>query len=309
MKILITPRSFANHSKEAYQILEEHGIEYFRPKEGRILTEEELKIQLKDMDGIIVGVDPLTEEVLKEAPQLKVISKYGVGTDNIDKDYCNKNNIKVTITANANADAVADYAFCLMMSVARRVLEIDKGCRQKDWSKKVSADVFGKTLGLIGMGNIGKGVAKRAGGFDMKILAYDLFPDEAFAKEHNIEYTDIDTLLQNSDFISIHLPLTEKTKNLIDAAAFQKMKKTAIIVNTARGGLIHEKDLYDALCNHDIYGAGIDVFEEEPPKESKLLELDNIVIGSHTSASTFEAVNKMSTMAAENIIENLYREA
>lgn len=305
MKILITPRSYAKHSEDSYKILEQNNIQYCKPDLGRILTEYEMMEYIADMDGIIVGVDPLNEKVLKHATNLKVISKYGVGTDNIDLDYCKKNDIKVTVTKNANTNAVADYAFTLMMAVARRVVEIDRLCHKNDWSKIVSNDIYGKTLGLIGMGNIGKGVAKRAAGFDMKIMAYDFVNDETFAEQYKIQYTNLDILLKSCDFISIHLPLTDKTSNIINSNSFKMMKQNAIIINTARGGLINENDLYYALVNQEIYGAGIDVFEEEPPKDSRLMKLKNLVMGSHTAASTFDAVNKMSILATENIVENL----
>lgn len=304
-KILITPRSFGKHSKKPLQLLQERGYELVINPYGRILTQEEMIKEIEDADGIIVGVDPLNAEVLKHAKKLKVISKYGVGTDNIDVEYAKNKNIVVTITKGANSDAVADYAFSLMVSAARKLIPIDRGCRKLNWGKVTSIGVYGKTLGLIGLGNIGKGVAKRVQGFNMKILAYDLFKDEEFASRNNIEYVTIERILKESDFISLHLPLTKATENIIGEKELKMMKKTAVIVNTARGGLIDEDALYNALKNNEIWGAGVDVFEQEPPKNEALLTLDNIVIGSHCAASTFEAIDNMGIMAAENIINNL----
>ncbi|OAA83360.1 phosphoglycerate dehydrogenase [Clostridium ljungdahlii] len=304
-KILITPRSFGKHSKEPFELLKQKGFELVVNPYGRILTQDEMIKEVSDVDGIIIGVDPLNAEVLKHAKKLKVISKYGVGTDNIDLDYAKNNNITVTIAKGANSDAVADYAFALMISVARKIVPIDRGCRKLDWSKVTSIGMHGKTLGLIGLGNIGKGVAKRANGFGMKILAYDVYKDKEFASKNNVEYVTIEKILKESDFISIHLPLTKETKYIIGEKELNMMKENAVIVNTARGGLIDENALYDALKNNKIWGAGIDVFEQEPPKNKELLDLNNIVVGSHCAASTFEAVDNMGIMAANNIIENI----
>lgn len=304
-KVLITPRSFGKHSQKPFELLQEKGYEIVINPYGRILTQEEMIKEIEDVDGIIVGVDPLNAEVLKHAKKLKVISKYGVGTDNIDIEYAKNNNIAVTITRGANSDAVADYAFSLMISAARKLIPIDKGCRKLNWGKVTTIGVYDKTLGLIGLGNIGKGVAKRAQGFNMKVLAYDLFKDEEFASKNDIEYVTIERILKEADFISLHLPLTKDTEHIIGEKELKMMKKTAVIVNTARGGLIDENALCNALKDNEIWGAGVDVFEHEPPNNEQLLILDNIVIGSHCAASTFEAVDNMGIMASQNIINNL----
>lgn len=269
------------------------------------MTEDEMKKEVEDVAGIIIGVDPLNREVLSHAKNLRAISKYGVGTDNIDLDYCRERNIPVTITKNANSDSVADFAFALMLAVARRLVETDKACRNLDWGKKTSIGVYGKTIGVVGTGAIGKGVIKRARGFDMKILAYDIYKDEKFAEEYGVKYVDMDTLLRESDFISLHLPATEETRDMIGEREFGLMKNTAVLINTARGDLVDEDALYDALVNKKIWGAGLDVFKKEPPENRKLLELDNIVVAAHSAASTVDAVDKMSLMAAQNLLEHL----
>ncbi|MEK4826125.1 phosphoglycerate dehydrogenase [Niallia sp. FSL W8-0951] len=303
-KVLITPRSFGKHSEEASRILTAHGFEVVTNPYGRIMTEEEMKKEIVDVDAVIVGVDPLNADVLAEAKRLKVISKYGVGTDNIDVDYCKVNNIPVTITRNANADSVADFTFALMLAIARRIVEIDQSCRVMDWSKKTSIGIYGKTLGVIGTGAIGKGVIKRAHGFDMDILAYDVCPDNEFAKKYKVTYVELEHLVKESDFITLHLPATPETTNLFSEKEFSMMKETAVLVNTARGELIDEDALYNVLRDKKIWGAGIDVFKKEPPEKKELLELDNMIIGSHAAASSVDAVNKMSLMAVENILAN-----
>ena len=303
MKVLITPRSFGKYNDIAKNQLVEHGIEIISNPSGSILKEEQLIDLVKDVDGIIIGVDPLNEQVLSHAKNLKVISKYGVGVDNIDLDYCKSHNIDVHITKNANSNAVADYAFALILAVARKITEINDACHKKDWTKKVTVDVYQKKIGILGFGNIGKAVALRARGFDMDVLAYDTYQDTDFAKAHQVRFTSIGEIVENCDFISIHLPLISETENLLDYAMLSRMKKNAIIVNTARGGIINEDDLYRVLKENKIYGAGIDVFEHEPASESPLLELDNVIVGSHCSASTEGAIENMSNFAVVNLLE------
>lgn len=304
-KVMITPRSFGKGNSLPIDMLREKGCELVLNPYGRILNKLEMVELIRDVDAIIVGVDPLDQEVLEHATKLKVISKYGVGTDNIDLNYAKEKEIPVTVTAGANKDAVADYTIALMLAVARRMIPIDKACRQLNWDKITSVDVWGKTLGLVGLGAIGKGVAARARGFNMNILAYDLIKDEAYAAEHQIEYVSLDKLLQSADFITLHLPLTEKTHHLIGAKELASMKETAVIVNTARGGLINEQALLEALIEKRIWGAGMDVFEQEPPQDKGFLELDNLVIGSHCAASTYQAIENMGIMAAANVLKYL----
>jgi len=305
-KVLVTPRSFAQYSDLPYEMLQQAGIEVIKNPIGSVMSKDDMLTHIKDVDGIIVGVDPLDKEVL-EASSLKAISKYGVGTDNIDLDYCKANDIDVSITRNANSEAVADYAFTLLLGVARRVVEIDAACRRGDWSKKVAVDVFGKKIGVVGLGAIGRGVVARAKGFNMDVYGYDIFKDDVYLAEQGVTFADIAEMLRVCDFISLHMPLTPETKDLINAENLKTAKKNLILVNTARGGIINEDDLYDALKNKQIFGAGIDAFLHEPATESNLLELDNVVLGTHTGASTVDAVDNMSKMAAVNIIEALQK--
>jgi D-3-phosphoglycerate dehydrogenase len=304
-KILITPRSFGQNDSRPWDLLKEKGYELITNPYGRIMTEEEMIDSIKDVDGIILGVDPCSKKVLEKAKSLKCISRYGVGLDNIDLEYAKKMNIPVHRTMGANSNAVADYAFGLMLNITRKISHIDRECRSGNWKKIKTSEMWKKTIGIIGLGAIGKGVAKRASGFNMNVLAYDLYKDEKYAKENNIEYVDLETIYKNADFISLHLPLTSDTKDLISYNEFDMMKDTAVVVNTARGGVINEDALFDALNNKKILGAGIDVFEQEPPSNDKFTQLDNIVIGSHCAASTKEAIDNMSLMATKNLIDSL----
>ncbi len=305
MKVLITPRSYGKTDPVVFDMLKDAGFEIICNNTGGILKKEQMMEMLRDCEGIIVGVDPLDADVIASAPKLLAISKYGVGVDNIDLAAAEKRGIKVSRTIGANSDAVADYAFTLMLGLARKVLPIDAACRRGDWKKITTLDLNHKTIGIFGLGAIGKLVAKRAQGFDMRILAYDVFWDERYAAEHQIEKSDPDRICQEADFISLHLPLTPETENFIGQRELSLMKPTAILVNTARGGLIQDDALLNALKENRIYGAGIDAFSEEPPADPSWFALDNVIIGSHCAASTSGAIQNMGRAATENLIRDL----
>lgn len=304
-KILITPRSYAKTDDRPLHILKAAGYQVVMNPYGKILTKEQITELIVDATGIIVGVDPLDEDVLKSAKKLRAIAKYGVGTDNICKSYAQKMGIPISVTSGANSNAVADYAFSLMMACARKIPYINSLCHQKDWSKVIGNDIYGKTLGILGLGEIGKGVAKRATGFDMNVLAYDIFWDSTYAKQHNITYALPEQIFSQCDFISIHLPLNDSTRGMINAEMINKMKNTAVLINTARGGIIDENALVEALKNNRILGAGLDVFEQEPPINQELYKLDNLIMSSHCAASSIGASEAMSLIATENLLRDL----
>ena len=304
--ILATPRSFAKEDATPQHLLEGAGYTVVRNPVGQILTKRQMIEHIGGCVGVVLGVDPMDADVIDAAKELRVISKYGVGTDNIDMQAAKKRGIEVTVTSGANSDAVADYAFALMMAVARRVVPIDRACHNRDWSKQTSLDVFGRMLGVVGFGAIGRGVALRgAHGFGMSVLAYDPVWDKTFAAKHGIRRATLEEIYKECDFISLHIPLTEQTRGMIGAKQFEMMKPTAVLVNTARGGVVDEAALADALRNKQIYGAGLDVFAQEPPELEPLYGLENLVMGSHTAASTAGATANMGLMAARNILRIL----
>lgn len=305
MKILITPRSFGKNDDAPFKMLEAKGIEIIRNDTGGIMPEDAVKEAIAGVEGIIIGVEPLTAEVLSLAPELRAIAKYGVGTDNIDLEYCKEKGIKVSKTLGANSEAVADYTFALILALARKVIVIDKQCRKKDWKKITTSDVVGKTIGLIGLGSIGKGVVNRAKGFGMNVIAYRRHWDEEYAKESGVKYATVEEIIKTSDFISLHTPLSDETRNMIGRKELEMMKPGAFIINTARGGLIDEEALLDALVEGRIGGAGLDVFSKEPPEDDRWYQLDNVVLGSHCGASTTGAADMMSLMSAQNLIADL----
>ena len=307
-KILTTPRSYGKNMPELFEQLESAGYEVIRNTTGGILEKDQMKSLIADCAGIIVGVDPLDAEVLAAAPKLRAIAKYGVGVDNIDMDYCKTHGIKVSRAVGANSEAVADYAVALMLAVARRVPMIDRKCRQLNWGKITTRDVSHATLGLFGLGAIGRHVAKRAKGFDMKVMAYDPFWPEEFARENGIVRADAQTIFREADFISLHLPLMPETEGFVGGKELAMMKPTAILINTARGGLVDEKALLEALKENRIYGAGLDAFAHEPPEDDVWFGLDNVVLGSHCAASTTGATENMGRMATDNLLRDLKEE-
>ncbi|WP_434629407.1 phosphoglycerate dehydrogenase [Thermoanaerobacterium thermosaccharolyticum] len=304
-KILITPRSFGSIAKEPFEMLKDYEI--LKNETGHPLNENELKELIKDVDGVIVGIDKLTKDVLNKAEKLKVITKYGVGLDNIDVDYAKKLGIKITYTPGANKDSVADLVFALMLGLSRDLLKLDSTVRNNKWNKIIGTEVYGKTIGIIGTGNIGKCVAKRAKGFDMNILAYDINKDYKYAEEIGMKYVDLETLLKESDYITLHIPLTSDMHHLIDEKELDMMKPTAYIINTSRGEIINEEALYKALKEKRIAGAALDVYEVEPPVNNKFLQLENVILSPHCGASTKDAIFRMSMMAVEglkSVLEN-----
>ena len=305
MKVLTTPRSYGKTDPAVFEMLEKAGLEVIRNETGGILDREAMKRLLADCEGVIVGVDPLDAQVMAAAPRLLAIAKYGVGVDNIDLEAARARGIKVSRTVGANAEAVADYAMTLMLAVARRAAAIDARCRRGDWGKITTRDVSGGVLGLLGLGAIGRLVARRAQGFGMTVMAYDPFWDEDYARANGIVKTSPEEIYAQADVISLHLPLTEETRGTIGAPELAQMKPDAILVNTARGGLIDENALLDALAAGRIYGAGVDAFAQEPPEDPRWFTLENVVLGSHCAASTDGAARNMGRMATENLIRDL----
>ena len=275
-------------------------------------SREEFLQHVRGVDGLLcLLTDKIDAEVMDEAgPQLKVISNHAVGFDNIDVSAATARKIPVGNTPDVLTDATADFAFALMMSVARRIPEGERYVHNGKWKTwgpmtLLGVDIKDATLGLIGFGRIGKAVARRALGFDMRVIYYD--PSEK--KPHrDLKATrvDFETLLKESDFISLHTPLTPDTRHMIDAEALSKMKSNAVLINTARGPMVDPEALHEALKERRIFGAGLDVTEPEPlPMDSPLLTLDNIVIVPHIASASKTSRDQMSWMAAQNLLAGL----
>lgn len=304
-KVIVTPRSFAKTDDSAVKILEEAGCEVIRLTEGEISLEDQLKEAVVDADAVIAGLEVWDGVLMDLGKKLKVISRYGVGYDAVDLQAAAERGIMVTNTPGANAEAVADLAMGLMMDGARSLSAMNEALRGGKVQRYQGVELWQKTVGVIGTGRIGQGVAKRCRGFEMKILGCDVYESSAFTEECGGKYVDLETLLREADFITLHSPLTPETENMIGAAQFDMMKKEAVLVNTARGGIIDEEALYEALSTGKIRAAGLDATVKEPPLGSPLLELSNCILTPHVGAATMEASDKMSRMAAANVVEVL----
>jgi glyoxylate reductase len=278
---------------------------------------ETLLQRVRGAEGLLcLLTDPIDAQVMDAAgPNLKVISNHAVGFDNVDVQEATRRGIPVGNTPGVLTDTTADFAFALLLAAARRVAEAVRFARTgrwKTWGPRLllGRDVTGATLGIIGFGRIGKGVAKRAGGFDMRVLYTDPYcDDDPYAREIGAQCVDLETLYAEADFISIHTPLTDETHHLIDADALRRIKPTAILVNTARGPVVDPAALYHALTHGQIAAAALDVTEPEPiPPDSPLLELDNLIITPHIASASVATRDKMATMAAANLIAGLQGE-
>jgi len=304
-RVLVTARSFGSADQKAAKFLEENDCEVIKLAAGNGPIPEQLKRELPEADAVIAGLEIYCKDLIECAPKLKVISRYGVGYDKVDLKAASDNGVIVTYTPGANGDSVADMAVALMLNAARNVSYMDQCMKGENQQRPTGVEMWEKTLGVIGAGRIGKGAARRCKGFNMRILCYDTFQDEAFKKECGAEYTDLDTIIKEADFITIHCPLIDETRNMFSTEQFKAMKKHAVIVNTSRGGIINEAALYEALKNGEIGAAGLDVTVEEPPYGSPLLTLPNCTVTPHAGAATYEASSKMSMMAAKNIVDVL----
>ena len=264
----------------------------------------------KDADALATLLsDKIDAEVFNAAPKLKIVSQMAVGFDNIDTLEATKRGIYVTNTPEVLTDTTADFAWALLMAVARRVAEADKYVRTGQWkvgwhpNMMVGRDVYNATIGVVGAGRIGYAVAKRATGFSMNILFYDVVPRPEIERDFRAKKVDLDSLLKEADFVSIHVPLMKETHHLINEERLRLMKKTAYLINNSRGPVVDEKALYKALKEGWIAGAGLDVFEQEPtPVDNPLLKLDNVVVAPHISSASYETRSRMAEMVAENLV-------
>jgi len=306
LKILVTPTSFKpDKPTHALKLLKDFADELVFNPVNRPLNGDELIPLLRGCDGYIAGVDFITAETLAACDRLKVISRYGVGIDRVDLAAAKARGITVCNTPGANAQAVADLAMGLILSVARRIPMLDRSTRDGLWIRSTGVEIYGKTIGILGLGVIGKSVAKRAQGFSMRVMAYDPYMDDKYAQENDIIAADFDTLIKSADIISLHLPLTQETRHIIGGDAMRSMKPGVIIVNTARGGLIDEAAAVDLLKSGHIGGLGLDVYEQEPPEHSALCGLDNVVLTPHTAPHTAESTRNMADMSVRNLIDIL----
>lgn len=287
-KVVTTSVTFGKINKEPYQRLIDAGCEVITNNLGRPYTHEEIVAVGKDADAIIVGTDHVPESVVRELENVKIIAKHGVGFDPIDLEYTKERGIFVTNVPGSNSNEVADLVFGFIISLARNICLGNKEVRDGLWNKRSGISLYKKTLGVVGTGNIGLSVIRRAVGFNMNIIAYDLNQNKE-ALELGVKYVDLDTLLTESDFITLHLPNTPETEGIIDKKAMKQMKDEVLLINTAREQLVNLDDLNDALANKVIRGYATDVYADEPTPYLPYFDNENVVLSPHIGATTKDA--------------------
>lgn len=301
MKVLVSD----SISPKGIEILKKAGLEV-DVKTG--LKPEELKKEISKYNALIVrSATKVTSDIISAAENLKVIGRAGSGLDNVDKDAATKRGIVVMNTPGGNTITTAEHTIALLVSMARQIPQARASMKAGRWEKKkfMGVELYNKTLGIIGFGNIGTHVARMAHGIGMNVIAYDPFLNEERAKNLGVKVVELDELIKKSDFITIHTPLTKETKGLINAGRIAQMKEGVRLINSARGGIIDEKALYDALKSGKVAAAALDVFEKEPPEGSPLLELDNVVCTPHLGAASEEAQENVAIAVAEQVVDYL----
>lgn len=306
-KILLTTTSFQDTPGEHHKLLADTGWEVIKAR-GPLNEADTLKL-VGEVDGYICGDDMITRQVLEKArPRLKVLSKYGIGVDKIDVKSCTEFGIPLLFTPGVNHTTVAEHTFLLLLALEKNFLfhtfSTRSGYKETNWLRKTGRELFEKTIGILGLGRIGKEVAIRARAFGMKVVAYDLYFDEKFAAAHDVKRAaSLDELFAAADYLSLHANLTPETRDMINAQAMAKMKKGVLILNCARGEIVHTADIVAALKSGQVGGYGTDVLDEEPPKpDHPLLKLPNVVCTPHIGSRTHESVQRQATAAVRNLI-------
>lgn len=309
-KVACLARSFATVSQKPITMLEEAGFEVLIKRNHEVYNEDLIAELIRDADACIVGSDKIGEIVFEKCKNLKVVSKHGVGLNNIDLDLAKQKGVVVTSTPGANRQSTAELAWVLLMAANRNLWNEASGMKANKGnykSKGLQNDIFGKTLGIIGFGQIGQTVARMSTGFGMKVLAFDpLLPKGEFNYGYGTAtVVDMNELLSQSDLISINAPATKENYHLINKDTISLMKDGVVISNAARGELVNEDDLYDALITGKVKAAGLDVFNAEPPIGNKLLELGNVIATPHVGGQSIESNINLGILAAENVIKNI----
>ena len=308
-KILLTTTSFQDTPGEHHKLLKETGWEVVTARGP--LNEADTLALVGDIDGYICGDDMITRKVLEKArPKLKVLSKYGIGVDKIDVKSCTEFGIPLLFTPGVNHTTVAEHTFLLLLALEKNFLFHTDSTRSGGWKRKTGHELLEKTIGIIGLGRIGKEVVIRARAFGMKVIAFDVYWDEKFAAANQVKRAaSLDEIYAAADYISLHTNLTPETRDMISAKSIAKMTKGAIILNCARGEVVHTSDVVDALKSGQLGGYGTDVLDEEPPKaDHPLLKLPNVVCTPHIASRTHESVQRQAVAAVTNLIRAMHGE-
>jgi phosphoglycerate dehydrogenase-like enzyme len=304
-KILITTTKFPEAADYVRAFLRDHDCELIEHDYYRGIPRAEQLRLAADADGYITHLEPVDEEVFAAAPRLRVVSAGGVGYDHIDLDAATRHGVSVCICAGCNNHAVSELALGMMLALARQILPADRAVREGGWPRLVGPELWGKTLGVVGLGRVGKSVALIGRGLGMRVLATDIQWDVTFANEHQISYVPLPRLLRESDFVSLHCPLTPQTRGLMNAERLAQLKPAAYLINTARGPIIEEAALVAALRDGRIAGAGLDVFETEPHPDNPYVAFPNVVLAPHLGGATHEATERSLELALLNVTQVL----
>jgi D-3-phosphoglycerate dehydrogenase len=306
VRILLTTTSYQDIQGPHHELLESTGIEIVR--ERGPLPEAKMLELVGDFDAILCGDDQITRAVLEKAvPRLKILSKYGIGVDKIDVKAATEMGIPLSFCPGVNHTTVAEHTFALLLALVRHLVEIANATHAGNWKRLTGHEIMGKTLGIVGLGRIGKEVATRAKAFGMTVIAYDVYWDEAFAMSHDItRASGVAEVFGKSDVISLHTNLTPETRDMVRAETIATMKDGVIILNCSRGEVVHTEDLAAALESGKIGGYGADVLDEEPPRaDHPLLKAKNCIVTSHIGSRTYESVQRQAMMAAQNLLHLL----
>jgi len=308
-KILLTTTSFQDTPGEHHQLLKDTGWEVITARGP--LNEADTLALVGDIDGYICGDDAITRKVLEKArPKLKVLSKYGIGVDKIDVKSCTEFGLPLLFTPGVNHTTVAEHCFLLLLALEKNLLFHTDSTRNGGWKRKTGHELLDKTIGIIGLGRIGKEVAIRARAFGMKVIAFDVYWDEKFAATHEVKRAaSLDEIYAAADYISLHTNLTPETRDMISAKSIAKMKPGVLILNCARGEVVHTADIAAALKSGRVGGYGTDVLDQEPPSaDHPLLTLPNVVCTPHVASRTHESVQRQATAAVTNLIRAMHGE-
>lgn len=304
MKVLVTATNYSQYCAEAKELLETNGCEVIENPYGRPMTFQELTEYVPNIDAVVAGVDTWNEDVFRIAPNLKVIARFGVGVDNIDLVKAAEYGVQVMNAPGLNSNAVAELTMGLIIAVKRNTVHLNASTREGKWERFVGTEVLGKTIGLLGFGSIAQLVAKKLQGFDVKILAYDKYPNLEKAAQYHVEMVSLETVLRQSDVVSMLLPSLPETYHIMNDEKFGMMKDGAVFINTARGALVDEQALYRALTSGKLASAAIDVYEHEPvDPNNPLLQLPNIITTPHTAAETIEVYHSIGLATAQAVLD------
>ena len=306
--VMIAPEAMQHPDGPYSQLLREAGFDVRFPKNLGLargqLSNDEMVSELEGVSATIAGGERYTPAIMDQLPDLRVIARAGVGYDAVDVPAATQRTIAVTITPHANHECVAELTLALMFSLAKRIIVNDRDTRAGGWAREPLGAIRGKTLGIVGLGRIGRSLAVRAKALGMQVLAYDAYPNAEDAQRLGVELVEWGSLLEASDYVSLHCPLTDDNRNLFNADTFAKMKPGSRLINMARGGLVVEADLLNALKSGQLAGAGLDVFQQEPPAaDNPLFVLDNVVLSPHLGGADEISMVRMGVDAAQSIVD------